>query len=382
MSRAKFNVPRFRAVLRKEIIQVRRDRVSMMIPILMPIMMMLLFGYAVNTEVDHVPTAVLDLSRSQESRGYVQAMAATGVFDVTAYASSEQELDDLLASGAARAAFIMPVDFARDYHAGGSAACQLLVDGSNPTTARSVSTGAQLTHQVLSARRKQAAAAAMGLSVDALPELELSVRVLYNPNLESRRFTIPGLVALIMQNITVMLTAFAMVREKERGTIEQLIVTPVRSLELILGKLVPYIVIGYLGFLFSLGLCVFWFGIWPEGNIGLLLALGMLFVVCSLMIGMLISTVAKSQLQAMLATMLILLPSLLLSGFVFPREAMPPVIAQIGLIFPITYFLDMVRGVVLKGVGAAVLLRDIIVLSGIFLLLLAATILRFRKSLD
>lgn len=382
MRTKRFNLLRMLSVMRKEVLQIRRDRVSMMIPIMMPIMMMLLFGYAVNTEVDHVATAVLDESRTQQSRAYVEAMQSTGVFNVALYADSETQLDDLLARGTVRAALVLPADFARDWQSGGNVSALMLVDGSDPTTARTVSTGAQLTNQVLAVQRKQASARAMGLPLNALPDMTLSVRMLYNPNLESRRFTIPGLVALVMQNITVLLTAFALVREKERGTIEQLIVTPVRPVELILGKLAPYIVIGYLGFLFSLGLCVFWFGIWPAGNVGLLLAMGALFVVCSLMIGMLISTVARTQLQAMLATMVILLPSILLSGFVFPREAMPPFIAQIGLVFPITYFLDMIRGIVLKGVGARILLRDIGVLSGIFVFLLAVSVLRFRKSLD
>ncbi len=380
--KAGFNWRRFAAVLRKEVIQVRRDRVSMMIPIVMPIMMMLLFGYAVNTEVDHVATAVYDASRTPESRAYIEAFLASNAFDESIPVDSERAAIALIESSTVKAGLVIPADFARDSKSSRTPQCELLIDGSDPTTARTVLSSGILINQMFSLNLKTARSKAAGQPLAALPGVDLASRVLYNPNMESKRFTIPGLVALIMQNITVMLTAFALVREKERGTIEQLIVTPVRSLELIVGKLVPYIVIGYLGFLLSLGLCIFWFGIWPAGNIGLLLALGLLFVVCSLMIGMLISTVAQNQLQAMLATMLILLPSILLSGFVFPREAMPPVVSHLGLLFPITYFLDMIRGVVIKGVGAAVLTHDIAILSGFGVLLLALTILRFHKSLD
>ena len=376
------NLRRFKAILLKEIRQVRRDRISLAIPIVMPIIMMLLFGYAVNTEVEHISTAVWDNSRTQESREYIAAFQSSNFFNVTVYAGSEAELDSLIESGGVKAALTIPQSFARDIKAGRAPECELVIDGSDPTTARTAMSSGILINEMYSLQLKDGFARRAGLSLSAMPSVALASRVLYNPNLESSRFTIPGLVALIMQNITIMLTAFAMVREKERGTIEQLIVTPVRPLELIIGKLIPYIVIGYAGFLFSLGLCVFWFGIWPAGSIGLLLLLGLVFVVCSLMIGMLISTVARNQLQAMMATVVVLLPSILLSGFIFPREAMPPVIAQLGLLFPITYFLAIIRGIVVKGVGADILLQNILVLTGIFFVLLAATILRFRKSLD
>ncbi len=382
MKRPAMNKLRFKAILKKEIRQIRRDRVSLAIPIMMPILMMFLFGYAVNTEVDHIPTAVCDQSRTQESREYIDAFRTSNYFDLNVQAENGEEINALIESGKVKAALTVPQDFARDIKGGLNPECELVIDGSDPTTARTAMNSGILISEIYSVKLKESFAKNAGLSISSLPSISLATRISYNPNMESNRFTIPGLVALIMQNITVMLTAFAMVREKERGTIEQLIVTPVRPLELIIGKLIPYIVIGYVGFLFSLGLCIFWFGIWPAGDIFLLLLLGLLFVICSLMIGMLISTVAKNQLQAMFATILILLPSILLSGFIFPREAMPPVIGQIGLVFPITYFLDIIRGIVLKGVGADVLMQDILILTGIFFVLLFFTILRFRKSLD
>lgn len=382
MKKPRFSLQRFQAIIRKEFIQVKRDRVSMMIPIVMPIVMMLLFGYAVNTEVDHVPAAIFDNSRTQQSRAYIEAFSASNVFDFVTAAQSEQELLTLIERGDVEAALSIPADFESAMKSGRSPQCELLINGSEPTTARTVMNSGILVNQMVALRLKESGAKAIGLAISSLPSVALATRILYNPNLESRRFTIPGLVALIMQNITVMLTAFALVRERERGTIEQLIVTPVRPLELIIGKLVPYIVIGYVGFLFSLGLCIFWFGIWPAGNIGLLLLLGLLFVVCSLMFGMLISTVARNQLQAMLGNVLLMLPSIILSGFIFPRAAMPPLVRQLGLAFPITYFLDITRGIMIKGVGAAFLIKDIAALSGIMVFLVIVTILRFHKSLD
>lgn len=382
MRRPRINFRRFTAILKKEIIQVKRDRISLAIPIVMPIIMMLLFGYAVNTEVEHIKTAVFDMSATQESRAYIDSFKASNFFDVVYYAGSGEELKEMIESGTVRAAITIPSNFSREIKAGRIPQCELQIDGSDPTTARTAMSSGILINEMVSLKLREDFARSSGTALSALPAIDLSTRVLYNPNLESRRFTIPGLVALIMQNITVMLTAFSLVREKERGTIEQLIVTPIRSIELIVGKLIPYIVIGYAGFLFSLGLCIFWFGIWPVGNIWLLLALGALFVICCLMIGMLISTIAKNQLQAMLAMIVILLPSILLSGFMFPREAMPPVIAQLGLLFPITYFLDIIRGIVLKGVGADMLVNEILTLTGICAVLLSITIVRFRKSLD
>ena len=212
--------------------------------------------------------------------------------------------------------------------------------------------------------------------------VEVNTRVLYNPSLRNQNFVIPGLVGLIMQNITILLTAFALVREKERGTIEQLMVSPVTAPELILGKLVPYVVIGFLDFIFALTLGVGWFSVPIMGSLPLLLFLGLGFVICALAIGILISTAAKTQLQAMQLSFLVLLPSILLSGFIFPRESMPKIIQFLGSIIPLTYFLNILRGIVLKGVGMEVLYKDVIILFSIGLVLLTLSIVQFRKTLD
>jgi ABC-2 type transport system permease protein len=212
--------------------------------------------------------------------------------------------------------------------------------------------------------------------------VEVSTRVPYNPSLRNQNFTIPGLVGLIMQNITVLLTAFALVRERERGTIEQLIVTPIKSTELILGKHTPYVIIGFLDFLFSLALGMLWFNVPIHGSLGLLLFLGAGFVICALAIGILISTISKTQLQAMQLSVLIILPSVLLSGFVFPREAMPKIIQLIGYALPLTYFLNILRGIITKGVGMEYLFNDVALLFTLGLVLLVISMVRFRKKLD
>lgn len=377
-----FSFKRFLTIIKKEFIQVRRDPISLRLPFAMPIVMMLLFGYAVNTEVEHISTIIFDQSMTQESRTYIDRFTASGSFNIVGYVSSESEMSEAIDSGKAKAGIIIPSDYARELKQKREPQTQLIIDGTDPTTARTALNSGILISQVYSLELKNQAMKKLGVSAGTLPGINLNSRVWYNPNLKSSRFTIPGLVGLILQNITIMLTAFALVREKERGTIEQLIVTPIRSAELILGKLVPYILIGFAGFLFALSLCIFWFGVSVSGSLALLLILGFLFVYCSLSIGMLISTFANNQMQAMMVMVLVMLPSILLSGFIFPREAMPAVISAIGYAIPLTYFLDIVRGIMLKGVGMAYLWKDVLILCIFTVTILSIAVLRFKKSLD
>ncbi len=382
MSRKFFSFKRFLSIVKKEFIQVKRDPISLKIPIAMPIILMLLFGYAVNTEVDKIRTAVFDQSKTPESREYIEKFVVSNYFDIEYYVSNEKELSDLIDGGKAKAGIIIPAGYSSDIKKNKSPMTRLIIDGTDPTTARTALNSGLLISEVYSRSVKESSLKKAGASVAASPETSINTRVWYNPNLKSSRFSIPGLVGLILQNITIMLTAFALVREKERSTIEQLIVTPVRPAELILGKLVPYILIGYAGFLFALLLCIFWFGVQPAGSLILLLILGFLFVYCSLSIGMLISTFSKNQMQAMMVMVLVLLPSILLSGFIFPRDAMPFTIKIIGYIIPLTYFLDIIRGIMLKGVGMSFLWNDVIALCIFTIIILTIATLRFRKSLD
>lgn len=382
MSKPGFSFKRFISIIKKEFIQVKRDPISLRLPFVMPIVMMLLFGYAVNTEVDRIPTAVYDQSNSGESKAFLDKFTESEYFIVSETVTDEDRLTELIQSGEVKAGLIIPEDYSDKMKIDARTEIQLIIDGTEPTTARTALANGQLISRTYAQKSISEKLIKYGITPEKLTGLELKTDVWYNPDMESTRFTIPGLVGLILQNITIMLTAFALVREKERSTIEQLIVTPIRPLELILGKLIPYIVIGYSGFLFSLALCVWVFKVSVTGSLGLLLLLGFLFVYCSLSIGMLISTFAKNQMQAMIVMVFVLLPSILLSGFIFPREAMPAAISYIGYIIPLTYFLDIIRGIMLKGTGISYLWQDTAALLGFTIIILFIATKRFRKSLD
>lgn len=257
----------------------------------------------------------------------------------------------------------------------------MLIDGSDPNIARTASSNAQLIVQNNAITIQEERMQKQGLG-PMEPAVELDTRVLFNPNMESIVFNIPGLIGLIMQNVTMILTAFSLVREKERGTMEQLIVTPIRPLELLLGKITPYVFIGFFSFCLVLLLGTAWFGVPVKGSAALLVSLSVLFLVTTLTLGIFISTVARTQLQAMQIAFAFILPSVLLSGFMFPRETMPVVIQWLGGIVPLTYFLEILRGIFLKGVGLEALWKDMIGMVVFFLLMISVAILRFRKKIE
>ncbi len=375
------NGKRLLSITLKEFIHIRRDRPSLMMALIVPVVMLLLFGYAVNTDVENSPLAVLDMASTRESRELAAAFNNSGYFKVEEYVTEYGQLKRLIDSGEMKAGLIIPSDYSTLLKRGESPAVQLIIDGSDPTVARILLT----TGNLIVRYKGMDFAAKYGLGISALSKMtgiHLSTRVWYNPNMESDMFNIPGLMGIIMQNITVMLTAFAMVRERERGTLEQLIVTPVKPLELIIGKLIPYVIIGSLDFLMVLVMGICWFKVPVRGEISLLLELAGIFLVCALAIGMLISTIAKTQLQAMQMTIMFLLPSVLLSGFVFPRESMPDVIRFLGSLIPLTYFLKILRGIILKGVGFELLQSEVLALSIFTVVVVALASLRFKKRLD
>lgn len=375
------NFQRFKSIIKKEFIQIKRDKASFGIAIGMPIMMMLLFGYAVTTQLENISTVVLDQSKTTESRELIKSFQNTLYFNVKEEVNSVDAATKEINSGIAHAAIIIPPDYSTLLLNKEKPTIQLLIDGSDPTTARTAFSSGVMAGQ------SQGLKVMSNLSerLSQKPQIggiDVSTKVLYNPSLRNQNYTIPGLVGLVMQNITVLLTAFALVRERERGTIEQLIVSPIKSTELILGKLVPYVFIGFFDFLFSLALGMLWFNVPIHGSLGLLIFLGAGFVICALAIGILISTVSKTQLQAMQLSVLIILPSVLLSGFVFPREAMPKIIQLIGYALPLTYFLNILRGIITKGVGMEYLFQDVALLFALGLILLIISIVRFKKKLD
>lgn len=370
------NFQRFKAIVKKEIIQLKRDKASFAIAIMMPIIMILLFGYAVNTELNNISMTVLDQSHSIESRELIQSFQNTGYFKINSRDNSIEEAKEKIDKGEVHAAVIIPPDFSTRLQNKEEANVQLLIDGSDPTTARTAFSSGVISGQQYGVNKLQELTEKVTSKVQS-GGVNVNTKVMYNPDLRNQNFTIPGLIGLIMQNITILLTAFALVRERERGTIEQLTVSPLKAGEIILGKLVPYIFIGYLDFLFSLVLGITWFHVPINGSLLLLLILGFAFVICALAIGILISTISRTQLQAMQLTILVLLPSILLSGFVFPREAMPKAIQLIGNVLPLTYFLNILRGIITKGVGFQYLVSDVTMMCILGGVLLILSIIRF-----
>lgn len=370
------NLQRFVSIVKKEFIQLKRDKASFGIAIMMPIVMILLFGYAVNTELDNISMQVVDQSNSAISRELIQNFENTGYFKVVSKENSVNIVKENIDKGKIHAALIIPPDFGTKLQMKNTAKVQLLIDGSDPTTARTAFSSGVASGQQYGINKIQDLNEKIKNNFQ-LGGVDVNTKVLYNPNLRNQNFTIPGLIGLIMQNITILLTAFALVRERERGTIEQLTVSPLKSPEIILGKLVPYIFIGFFDFLFSLVLGLVWFNVPIHGSLPLLILLGFGFVICALAIGILISTISKTQLQAMQLTILVLLPSILLSGFVFPREAMPKIIQYIGDILPLTYFLNILRGIITKGVGMQYLYKDVVSLCTLGFILLVVSIAGF-----
>ncbi|MFV9511295.1 ABC transporter permease [Tepidibacillus sp. LV47] len=381
LTKPSFNWLRFTSIIKKEILQIRRDPPSLAIAIIMPIFMLLLFGYAVNSDIEHLSTGVWDQDKSAESREFIQNLVNTKSFQVLYYANSYDQIQELIDQGKIKIGIIIPPDYSHLLDKGESASVQMLVDGTEPNAAKTALTHAELTIQHQALDRQQQLLAKQGVG-SFEPSISIVPRILYNPNMKSLVFNIPALIGLIMQNVTAILTAFALVREKERGTMEQLVVTPVRPIELILGKLVPYVGIGLFSFSIVLLTGVYWFGVPVKGSIPLLMLLSLLFLITTLAIGILISTVAKTQLQAMQISFAFILPSVLLSGFIFPRETMPTIIQWFGGLIPLTYFLEILRGIFLKGIGLEYLWRETLILSVFALIICTIAIVKFHKRIE
>jgi ABC-2 type transport system permease protein len=369
-------------IIRKEFIHIIRDPRTLVVMFVMPLMQLILFGYAATSDVRNIPLAVYDQSRTAQSRHLAEAFVESGQFAVAHLASSEQDLTQLIDSGRARAGLIIPPTYAEDLIGGRGAQVGFVLDGSDPTVASSALSAANLIGQVEGATVQRQLLARRGAAASVASPLEVRTRVWYNPDMASAVFMVPALIGIILQMQATLLTASAIVRERERGTIEQLIVTPIRPLELIVGKILPYALIALLITLEILLAGTLWFGVPIKGNVLLLLGISCLFLLASLGIGLLISTVAQTQQEAFLLTFLTLLPSIFLSGFIYPLAALPKALQFLSGVVPLSYFLIVVRGVVIKGVGVPALTTQIVALAifGAVLIVLASA--RFRKRLD
>lgn len=369
------------SIIRKEFIQIRRDVRTLWLIIVMPIMQLFLLGYAATTDVKNVPLAVWDQDRTPQSRQLLEAFQAADYFQMRYMVDSEDEYRTLIERGLARAALIIPPDYDRRL-ADGSAQVAMVLDGSDATVGSTALSAARLIGQAYATRILQQRASSAGQSFDPQPPVEVRTQVWYNPDLLSAYFNIPGVIGMILYYITAILTATAVVRERERGTIEQLIVTPIRSWELILGKILPYVILAFVDVLEILIIGHFWFKVPIRGDLGLILLLSGLFALSGLGIGLFASTTANTQQEAMLVVMMTLLPSVFLSGFFFPIDAMPPLLRLVSYAIPLRYYLVIIRSLLVKGVGLAALQGEIFALTVFAVLIMGAAVSRFRKRLD
>lgn len=370
------------SLIRKEFIQILRDPRTLILVMVIPVMQLFLLGYAATNDVRNVPLAVFNQDRGPASRDLLDAYRAADYFLLAYEVYSEDSLHELIESGQARAGIIIPPDYSQRVLMDRSAEVAFVLDGSDPTVASTSLSAAQLIGQQHATQIMVQRLAGRGFSTVIRLPVEIRSQVWYNPDLLSAYFMIPGMIGMILYALTSILTATAVVRERERGTIEQLIVTPIRSWELMVGKLLPYTILAFLNTLEVMVIGYYWFKVPVRGDLWLILAVSGLFLMSSLGIGLLASTIANTQQEAMLIVWMSLLPSLFLSGFLFPLEAMPRILQWISYVFPLRYYLIIIRALMLKGVGISPIREEVIALAifGVAIMSLAAR--RFRKRLD
>ena len=372
---------RLLSLIRKEFIQILRDPRTLALTIVYPIMMLLLLGYAATNDVRNIPLAVYDQDKSDSSRQLLDAYQAADYFILTYEVESPDEITLLIDSGKAKAAIIIPPDYKEKLDAGESAQIGFIIDGSDPTLASTALSAATLIGQARGAKVLEQKITLTGRS-NGSNLIDIRTQVWYNPEMVSAFFMIPGLIGMILQFLSTLLTATSIVREKERGTIEQLIVTPLRPWELVVGKITPYIIIAFLDMIEILVAGMLLFNVPINGSVTLLLLLSALFLVTTLGIGLLISTMANTQQEAMLISMFTLMPSIFLSGFFFPLASMPLILQWISYMVPLRYFLIISRGIVLKGVGMQAIYPEVISLVIFAVVVMVGAAIRFRKRLD
>ena len=367
-------------IAHKELLQLRRDRLTLAMMIVLPIVQLLLFGYAINTDVRHIPSVVYDQDRSAQSRDLARSLEATGFYDFVGSVNDYDDIQRALRGNRARVALVIPPGYASNLARGKPAQAQLVVDGSDPqTVASATNTAASLvaarSTEILLQRLQRSGSGFTGQPITLEPD------TWYNPELRTAVYVVPGLVGVILTMTMVMLTSMAIARERERGTLEQLIVSPVRSVELVVGKILPFVVIGYvqMTLIFLAGRIVFDVPI--RGALLLLYALAFLFIAANLALGLFFSTLAKTQQQAMQMSFFFLLPNILLSGFMFPWEAMPRPAQLLSQGLPLTHFLRIVRIITLKGGNFADVQAEVVWLSAILGALILLASLRFNKKL-
>lgn len=360
---------RLLAVLRKEIWQLKRDRLTVGMIFGIPIMQVLLFGYAINTDIRHISTAVVDEAHTQLTQNFIKSLEATQVVSLQQQVSRATEIEDLMRAGKISIGIVIPKDFERRIQDRNRAAAQLMVDGSDPV--------------ILGAAQGLNGMNLFQRSQQTKPQAKLfEIRHYYNPEKRSAVNTIPGLIGVILTMTMVIFTAISLVRERERGNLELLINTPISTNELMIGKILPYILIGVIQVTVVLFLGVWIFDVPIQGQLSDVYVIALLFVASNLTLGIFFSTLAKSQLQALQMAIFIMLPSILLSGFMFPFTAMPTLAQWLAELLPLTHFIRLIRGVMLRGADLSEMVPELIILAMFTLVTLFLAVKRFHKRLD
>ncbi|MFZ0287540.1 MAG: ABC transporter permease [Candidatus Sulfotelmatobacter sp.] len=374
---------RLKQMLIKEFIQVFRDKRTRFVLFGPPIIQMLIFGYAATFEIHHVPTVVLDLDHSQESRELISRFSSSPYFDVQRQLTDYRQIGDLIDQGKATVGLEINAGFAQNLRKGQTAPLQVIVDATNSNTALIAS--GYITQIALGFAQEYQQDRIYRLSpqmIERMPSVQLEQRPWYNPDLRSRWFFVPGVIGSLTLVLVVTLTAFAVVREREIGTLEQIMVTPIRPAEFILGKTLPFFLIGLFDVSLIATVGTLWFQIPFRGQILVLFAGAILFLLCMLGVGLLISTVSSTQQQAMVSAFFFIMPAITFSGFGFPISTMPQWLQYLTYLSPLRYFLIVLRGTYLKGVGMEILWPQMLAMTALGISLLTIAVLRFHKALD
>jgi ABC-2 type transport system permease protein len=379
MSAVRFSPARFTAILVKEFVQMRRDRLTFGMMIGIPIMQLLLFGFAINADPRALPTAVMSADRSQFERSFVRAMENTTYFRVVRHVATEAEAQRLIETGQVQFVVAFPADFARDLQRGARPAVLIEADATDPAaTSNALSALASLNRSALD----RDLVGPLGALRAGPPPFEIRIHRRYNEEGITQYNVVPGLMGVVLTMTMVIMTALAVTRERERGTMENLLAMPVRPLEVMLGKIVPYILVGYVQVVLILAAARYLFAVPMLGSLALLSVALILFIAANLAIGFTFSTIARNQLQAMQMAFFFFLPSILLSGFMFPFRGMPGWAQWLGEVLPLTHFLRIVRGILLKANGAGEIMPEIWALSGFLLVVMLVALRRYRQTLD
>ncbi len=370
---------RVKAIARKEFIQLRRDRRMLFIAFAAPIIQLTLFGYAATLDVKSVPVVVCDMDKSMQSRAVLNDLTASGYFVIQENVPSIADVRNSIDNNSAMVGIVIPDGLERDINAGRKAHLQTIIDGSNAIYATMVRSYLE---RIITNRALELSTGQMSKNgMSPVTPLDIQPRVWYNPTLKSRDFMVPGVFALVLMIISTVLTSMAIVKEKERGTIEQLIVTPIKPIELIAGKLLPFAVISLIDITLVTMVAVFWFQIPLQGSFILLFLLSALFMLTTLGLGLLISTVSKTQQQAMMISMLLIMPIILLSGVMSPIDNMPVAVQYFTLLIPLRYFIVIVRSIFMKGAGMSILWPDATALAVFGIVLFLLSVSRFNKRI-